>query len=98
MTGMDAGMPNAQFSDFPYIPQAMVERMEVSPMEAIVCSTKNSAECLALSAEIGTLQTGKAADVVVVNGDPTKDIRALQEPDTIVARGEMVKRNGELLI
>ena len=96
VTGMDSGMTNARFDDFAYIPQVMVEDMDITPMEAIVCSTKTSAECLGLEDEIGTLEIGKAADVVIVDGDPTTDITALHEVNTIVAGGSVAKRDGVL--
>ncbi len=98
VTGMDSGMTNARFDDFAYIPEVMVDSMDVSPMEAIVCSTKTSAECLGILEETGTLEPGKDADVVVVQGDPLADIRALHSVDTILSRGSLVKRNGETLI
>ncbi|MQG77515.1 MAG: amidohydrolase family protein [SAR202 cluster bacterium] len=97
VTGMDSGMINAHFDDFAYIPQVMVERMGITPMEAIVCSTKTSAECLGLEDEIGTLEVGKSADVVMVLGNPAADITAMHNVDTIVRQGEVVKRQGELL-
>lgn len=96
VTGMDSGMTNARFDDFAYIPQVMVEDMDITPMEAIVCSTKTSAECLGMEDEIGTLEVGKAADVVIVDGDPTTDITALHNVNTIVAGGNVVKRDGVL--
>ena len=46
--------------------------------------------------EIGTLEVGKAADVVIVNGDPTMDITALHNVNTIVAQGNVAKRDGVL--
>lgn len=97
VTGMDSGMVNAHFDDFAYIPQVMVEKMGISPMEAIVCSTKTSAECLGLEAEIGTLEVGKSADVVMVKGNPAEDIKAMHNVDSIVRQGEVVKRQGQLL-
>ena len=98
VTGMDSGMTNANFDDFAYIPQVMVEEMHISPMEAIVCSTQTSAECLGLEDEIGTLEAGKSADVVIVNGDPSEDITALHNVNTIVTQGAVAKRDNELLI
>ncbi len=98
VTGMDAGMTNARFDDFAYIPEVMVDNMGISPMEAIVCSTQTSAECLGILEETGTLEPGKAADVVAVSGDPLADVRALHDVNTIVSRGRVVKRAGELLI
>ena len=98
VTGMDSGMTNARFDDFAYIPEVMVDSLGVSPIEAIVSSTKTSADCLGILDETGTLEPGKDADVVVVNGDPLADIRALHSVDTIVKQGSVVKRNGETLI
>ena len=98
VTGMDSGMTNARFDDFAYIPEVMVDSLGISPMEAIVCSTKTSADCLGILEETGTLEPGKDADVVVVQGDPLADIRALHSVDTILKRGSLVKRNGETLI
>jgi len=98
VTGMDSGMTNANFDDFAYIPQVMVEDMGITPMEAIVCSTQTSAECLGLQDEIGTLEAGKSADVLIINGDPSQDITALHSVNAIVSQGETVKRDNELLI
>ena len=98
VTGMDSGMTNARFNDFAYIPQIMVEDMHITPMEAIVCSTKTSAECLGIEGETGTLEVGKAADVVIVDGDPTADIKAMHKVNTVVAQGNIVKREGVLSI
>ncbi len=98
VTGMDSGMTNANFDDFAHIPQVMVEEMGITPMEAIVCSTQTSAECLGLEDEIGTLEAGKSADVLIINGDPSTDITALHSVNTIISQGEIVKRGGDLLI
>ena len=98
VTGMDAGMTNAHFDDFAYIPQVMVEDMHITPMEAIVCSTMTSAECLGILDETGTVEVGKAADIVVVEGDPSADIKAMHNVNSIIKQGDVVKRAGELLI
>src|SRR4051794_1803522 len=44
-----------------------------SPLETIMCATKTGAEILGRNDELGTLETGKLADVLVVDGDPVKD-------------------------
>ena len=98
VTGMDSGMTNANFDDFAYIPQVMVEEMRITPMEAIVCSTMTSAECLGLEGEIGSLEVGKSADILIINGNPDEDITALHDVNTIVSQGKVVKRGNELLI
>jgi len=98
VTGMDSGMAHANFGDFAYIPEVMVEGMGITPMEAIVSATKTSAECLGLETEIGTLEPGKIADVVIVEGNPLKDIRALHNVNTIISEGNIIKKTGNLLI
>ena len=98
VTGMDSGMTNAHFDDFAYIPEVMVKNMHISPLEAITCSTKTSAECLGMEEEIGTLEAGKSADVIVVNGDPSEDITKLHDINTIISQGTLVKRENTLLI
>ena len=98
VTGMDSGMTNAHFDDFAYIPEVMVKNMCISPLEAITCATKTSAECLGMEEEIGTLEAGKSADVIVVNGDPSEDITKLHDINTIISQGTLVKRENTLLI
>ena len=98
VTGMDSGMTNAHFDDFAYIPEVMVNSMGISPIEAIICATKTSSECLGIENEIGTITPGKSADVLIINGDPSKKIEALHDVDTIEARGSIVKEAGQLLI
>jgi imidazolonepropionase-like amidohydrolase len=62
-----------------------VEKVGLSPMEAIVCATRNNAIVLGLQDEIGTLETGKQADLIVVDGDPLADIAILRDRDKILA-------------
>ena len=55
----------------------------MSPMQALQAATSRAAECLALEQEIGTIEKGKWADLVVVDGDPLRDVRILQNPGRI---------------
>jgi imidazolonepropionase-like amidohydrolase len=56
----------------------------LSPMEAIVSATRVAAETLGLGSRLGTLEPGKLADLIVVEGDPLKDIAVLQRKDKVV--------------
>jgi imidazolonepropionase-like amidohydrolase len=56
----------------------MVEHGDMSPMEAIVAGTRSAAELLKLDDMIGTLVVGKAADLLLVDGDPLADIHLLE--------------------
>lgn len=51
----------------------------LTPMEAITAATSVSAAALGLDADVGALQVGKLADIIVVDGDPLADIRLLQD-------------------
>jgi imidazolonepropionase-like amidohydrolase len=56
----------------------------LTPMQAIVAGTRTSAELCGLSDELGTIEAGKIADVVVVRGDPLADIDAVGIPDNVL--------------
>ncbi|MBE2232901.1 MAG: amidohydrolase family protein [Anaerolinea sp.] len=56
----------------------------MSPMEALVATTKTAAACLGWQDRVGTLEPGKLADVVVTKTDPLAHIRSLEETDNIV--------------
>jgi imidazolonepropionase-like amidohydrolase len=63
----------------------------MTPTEAIVSATVRAAELLGLENEIGTLEAGKAGDLIVVAGDPTKDVGVLMEVNVVVKAGKVVK-------
>ena len=67
----------------------------LTPMESIVASTKTAAECLGWEADIGTLEAGKLADVVICQGDPLADIRILEDNANIalVMQGGRVQKD-----
>ena len=55
-----------------------------TPMEAIVAATKTGSECIGLESHVGTLEPGKLADMIVVDGDPLKDIKVLEDKAKIL--------------
>jgi imidazolonepropionase-like amidohydrolase len=65
------------------------------PIEILRSATAVNAELLGMSGEIGCVRPGAYADILVVNGDPTRDISVLAEPATglslIMSRGSLVK-------
>ncbi len=65
----------------------------MTPMQAIVASTLRCAELLQLSDDVGTLEPGKIADVVVVRGDPLADIGLFRDS----ARVRLVLKDGEIV-
>jgi imidazolonepropionase-like amidohydrolase len=73
--GTDAGTP---FNPHTYLPQELALMVDygMRPMDAIVAATRNAAENLGLAPDVGTLEVGRLADIVVVDGDPSSDITA----------------------
>lgn len=69
-------------------------KLGMTPGEAIQTATRNAAEALGLGKELGTLEAGKLADVIVVAGDPLADIATLQSRDNI----RLVMKEGRVYI
>ncbi len=67
----------------------------MTPMQAIVASTANAARLLHLDKHVGTLEVGKLADVVIVDGDIVGDIRKIADPTNVklVLKGGRAAKN-----
>ena len=64
--------------------EMFVRYMGMTPMDAIVAATRNGAFAMRMEGEVGTLEPGRVADVLVVDGDPLADITVLQDRERIV--------------
>lgn len=82
--GTDAGTPFNRHGENLKEMELLV-KVGFTPMETIVAATKTASEVLGLGEKIGTLEKGKLADLVVVDGDPLKDITLLQKKDGLLA-------------
>jgi imidazolonepropionase-like amidohydrolase len=67
-------------------------RYGMTPMQAIQSATRVAAELLGMSDRMGTLETGKFADIVAVPGNPLQDITTLQRVGFVMKNGEIYKR------
>lgn len=74
---------------------AHLVELGMEPMAAIVAGTRTSAELLGLADALGTVETGKIADLVVVAGDPLADISLLGRPQSVVlvAQAGVIRKN-----
>jgi imidazolonepropionase-like amidohydrolase len=58
-------------------------KLGMKPMDAILTATRNAAQALKREKDLGTIEAGKLADLIAVDGDPLKNIRCLQEKKNI---------------
>lgn len=95
--GTDSGTP----MNFHY--EAMWQQMKVwvdygmAPMHVISAATRHGAELLGEAEEFGTIDPDKKADIIIVDGNPLMDMRALRDPDVVIKGGEVLKMDGELV-
>ena len=91
VSGSDAAWAHYRMGGF----QDEVEihvRLGMSPMEAIVSATSDSARSCWAEDRVGSLEPGKLADVLVVEGDPSKDIDDLKKVVDVFQGGERIDR------
>ena len=68
----------------------------LDPMTVIVSATRTNAEMLGWQGNLGTLEAGKLADIIIVDGDPLKDMSCLAKVKTVI-QGGRVYDPGQLL-
>jgi imidazolonepropionase-like amidohydrolase len=83
---------------------AMIELAELvdcglSPMDAIVAGSRNTADALMILDQVGTIEAGKRADLLVLRTNPLEDITVLQDPeniDLVMARGDVQSTSAQM--
>ncbi len=88
--GTDAGTPFNLHDKAPYELKLMVE-CGMSPMEAVVSSTRGSADLLGILDNYGTLEEGKYADFIILNENPIDNLDTLFEIDEVYKLGKKVE-------
>lgn len=68
-----------------------------TPMDAIRAATKKAAEVVDMQDHIGTVEVGKIADLILVDGDPIADPFALDRVTHVIQGGKIVKAPGSIL-
>jgi imidazolonepropionase-like amidohydrolase len=86
--GTDAGVfaHGKNYKEFEYMVEA-----GMPAMEAIKSATMNAADLLGISDRIGSIEKGKSADIIAVNGDPIKDIKVLSSMNFVMKEGVVYK-------
>ena len=91
--GTDAGAPSVPYGTATKELELMV-KFGMTPIEAIAASTGGSAKALGIDKNVGTIESGKVADLLVVDGDVGRDVKILQDKEKlamIFSKGRIVK-------
>jgi imidazolonepropionase-like amidohydrolase len=75
----------------------LVKQVRIPAVDVLHGVTGLAAEALGIADQVGTLEPGKLADLVVVDGDPCVDMAAMRRIHRVVKEGEVVVRDGVML-
>ena len=73
----------------------MVTKGGMTPRDALIAATKGGPDLMDLSSETGTLDPGKSADLIAVEGDPLVDPTAVQRVDYVMVEGNPIPMKGQ---
>jgi len=93
--GTDAGNPLTLHGPSVYAEMETMQAAGMTPMKVLVASTRGGAMAMGLEKEIGTVEKGKSADLLLVAGDPTADVANFRKVRYVV-RGGVVRSIEEL--
>jgi imidazolonepropionase-like amidohydrolase len=93
----DAGVANVPLDSMPGELEAAVEELGLTPMQAITAATYTGSQAFDRSEDFGSLQVGRRADFLVVEGDPTKTISDIRKLRWVFKDGVAEVENGRLI-
>ena len=88
----DAGIPGVVHHELPKAIHVFAQIADLTPQEALQTATANSADALGISGTTGRVQLDLAADLLLFANNPLDDLRELQKPTHIWARGQLIPR------
>ena len=97
VVGTDAGAALARFDEAVHVEMELLVGAGWTPEEAIEAGTLGAAVAMGWEKEVGSLEPGKVADIVVVRGDPTRSISDVRQIECVVLEGRVVAQRGRLI-
>ena len=62
-----------------------------TPVETLLCATRENARLIGWQDRVGTLEKGKLADIIALDINPLKDIAGMQKVAAVIKNGEVVR-------
>jgi adenine deaminase len=90
IAGTDAGCFDFSFGHIDYCLELMVAA-GLTPMQAIVAATSAAARACGVAHQVGTIEAGKRADIVILAASPLEDIRAASDVLDVYQDGDLVR-------
>ncbi|MFL6727609.1 MAG: amidohydrolase family protein [Sphingomicrobium sp.] len=75
--------------------ELMVAKGGMAPRDALIAATKGGPDLIGIAGETGTLDSGKSADLIAVEGDPLVDPTAVQRVDYVMVEGRPIPMKGQ---
>ena len=91
--GTGAGDPTVFYGYSAHEELRLMTESGLSPMQALVAATKSAADFLGLGDRLGTIEAGKLADILIVNGNPLEDISATRRLKQVIKGGRVIDRD-----
>ncbi len=84
LCGTESGFSLTPYGDWHYRElEVFVRELDMTPIEAIKAATSANAVALRMDGETGAIEEGRLADVIIVDGDPSRDVTVLGDKDRI---------------
>ncbi|MGH7631922.1 MAG: amidohydrolase family protein [Gemmatimonadales bacterium] len=90
--GTDAGNPGTFHGPSIYRELEILQSAGLTPMQVLVAATRTAAEAMGRADQVGTLEPGKAADLLVLDADPTADVRNVRRVRLVMKGGVVWSR------
>ena len=98
VSGTDAGWDYNNFLGGAYIDLELASEVGMSNREIIEFSTRRAAQSVGLGDQIGVLEPGYFADLLVVSTNPVDDVSVIQYPEAVFCNGKLRVRGGSIYL
>ena len=95
LMGTEAGTPLNFHSSAAAREMVWMNKLGMEPMEVLLASTRRPAQFLRMDRQIGSVEAGKVADVIVVDGNPLHDMSVMHRVSTVIKQGVLYKGEAE---